>query len=331
MLKVGLIGCGGIGAVHARCWLAMGDKVQLAVIADLDTKRAQEFAEKSNAKVYADGLELLKEEELDVVDICVPTFLHTTYVMKAMERVKNVIVEKPVCLKEEEAQMLLEAREKTGALVQVAHVVRFMDAYRYLKEIVSTGTYGKVVAGKFSRISPRPMWMKGHDDIDRTGTMTVDMHIHDVDYIRYLMEGEPDDIASWSVKDQEGIVQHIWSSYRYGDALLTAEGSWDYPSGLPFAQTFRVRLERAAVVLDEAGVLTVYPEEGGKLIPQLGAKEEMDLGINVSDLGPYMNEIKYFVETIETGNREGIASLSEAVASFKLAWRELKIADRAEK
>ncbi len=150
------------------------------------------------------------------------------------------------------------------------------------------------------------------------------MHIHDVDFIRYLMDGEPDEMNAWAVKDKEGIVQHIWSSYRFGDALLTAEGSWDYPAEFPFSQTFRVRLEKAAVVLDESGVLTVYSEEGGKLVPELGEKEEMDLGINVSDLGPYMNEVKYFVETILAGNREGIASLSEAVASFRLVWKVLE-------
>lgn len=324
MLKVGLIGCGGIGAVHAQCWLAMGEDVQLAAIADVSTERAQKYADRSGARIYADGKDMLDSEELDVVDICVPTFLHAEYVLYAMERVHNVIVEKPVCLGEAQAQQLLEGQKKTGALVQVAHVVRFTDAYTYLKEAVATGRYGKVLAGEFSRISPRPMWMKGHDDLNRTGGMALDMHIHDVDYIRYLMGGEPEDMSSWGVRDQEGCIQHIWTSYRYGDALLIAEGSWDYPANLPFAATFRVRLEKAALVLDGEGVLTVYPEEGDKFVPELGPKETMDLGINVSDLGPYLKEIRYFVENIRTGNQEGIASLSEAVESCRLVWKELQ-------
>lgn len=324
MLKVGLIGCGGIGAVHAECWLAMGDSVQLVAIADVSTERAQKYADRSGARIYADGKDMLDSEALDVVDICVPTFLHAEYVLYAMEKVHNVIVEKPVCLGEAQAQQLLDAQKKTGALVQVAHVVRFTDAYAYLKEVVATGQYGKVKAGRFSRISPRPMWMKGHDDVNRTGSMALDMHIHDVDYIRYLMGSEPEDMSSWGVRDQEGIIQHIWTSYCYGDALLIAEGSWDYPAKLPFAATFMVRLEKAALVLDEKGVLTVYPEEGDAFVPELGAKEIMDLGINVSDLGPYLKEIRYFVENIQTGNQEGIASLSEAVASCRLVWKELQ-------
>lgn len=330
MLKVGLIGCGGIGAVHAECWLTLKGTVQLAAIADVSTERAETYAAKSGAKVYTDAFEMLEKEELDVVDICVPTFLHAEYVVRAMEHVRNVIVEKPVCLKEAEAQKMLDAQEKTGAFVQVAHVVRFTDAYVFLKKLVSSGEYGKVISGRFSRISPRPKWMKGHDDINRTGTMALDMHIHDVDYIRYLM-GDPDEVSSWGVRDENGIIQHIWGSYRFGEAMLVAEGSWDYPGGLPFSQTFRVRLEKAAVVLDEAGVLTVYPEEGEKWIPELGQKNEMDMGINVSDLGPYLNEIKYFVERIQTGTKTGIASLSEAVASFRLAFRELELVGGAKK
>ncbi|MBO5657668.1 MAG: hypothetical protein J6R94_05745, partial [Agathobacter sp.] len=105
-----------------------------------------------------------------------------------------------------------------------------------------------------------------------------------------------------------------------------AEGSWNYTSGMPFAQTFRVRLERATVVLSEDGGLKLYPEQGGVILPEIGAKEEMDMGINVSDMGPYLNEIKYFIETIEQQNFDGIVPLSEAIASFRLAKREMELA-----
>lgn len=324
MLKIGLIGCGGIGAVHARCWMLLKDEVQIVAIADKDTERAAKYATESGAKIYADGYKLLENENLDVVDICVPTFLHAEYVIKAMHYVKNIIVEKPICLKEEEAEKILEAQMMTGALVQVAHVVRFTDPYIFLKDIVKSEKYGKVVAGMFSRISPRPVWMLGHDDIEKTGTMYLDMHIHDVDYIRYLM-GEPDEVSSWDVRDEEGIIQHIWSAFRFGETMLVAEGSWDYPIEFPFSAKFRVRLEKAAVVLDEIGKLTVYPEDGDRYTPCLQPQELMDLGINVSDIGPYLNEIKYFVEMIKSGNRSGVASVNEAIASFRLIKSKLGV------
>lgn len=331
MLKVGLIGCGGIGAVHAQCWLSMSDVVQLVAIADVSMERAQKYAEKCGATVYADGKELLESEQLDVVDICVPTFLHSDYVLQAMDKVANVIVEKPICLGESEAIRLLEAQEQTGAFVQVAHVVRFTDAYAYLKEVMDSGKYGKMIAGHFFRISPRPNWMKGHDDVNRTGTMALDMHIHDVDYIRYLMGKEPDDILPQGVRDKNGIIQHIWTAFDYGGVKLIAEASWDYPVQMAFSSGFRVRFEGAALILDDKGILTVYPEKGDSFVPKMGELKIMDLGINVSDLGPYLNEMRYFVEAIYSKEKQGIASLSEAVASFRLVSKELELLGGARK
>ena len=325
MLRVGLIGCGGIGAVHAECWLTMKDRVQLVAIADVNEERAQKYADKSGGKVYRDGKELLDNEDLDVVDICVPTFLHAEYLEYAMARVKNVIVEKPVCLYEEEAQRILEAEKKSGALVMVAHVLRLTDTYVYLKNVVEAGTYGKVVAGDFARLSPRPAWMVGHDDVNRTGSMALDMHIHDVDYVRYLMNGDPDSIQVSAAKDSNGVIQHIWTAYKYGDVVLMAEGSWNYTSGMPFEETFRVVLEKAVVVLDANGILKVYPQEGGVIEPEISAKEEMDMGINVSDIGPYLCEMKYFADVIENQDFNNITTLSEAVASFRLAKREIEL------
>lgn len=323
MLKIGLIGTGGIGSVHAQCWKLLRDQVELVAVADVNTAMAQKAAEGCGARVYADAMEMLNNEKLDAVDICLPTFLHADYVIRAMDYVKNIIVEKPICLYEEEAQRLLDAQEKSGALVQVGHVVRFMDDYKYLKELVDAGTYGKVVAATFSRISPRPMWMKGHDDVNRTGSMALDFHIHDADYVRYLMGGEPEDVQAWAVRDRDGIVQHLRTAYRYGEALVCAEASWNYPANFLFAETFRVRLEKAAVTLDGSGVLTVYPDEGETFTPEF-QRMVMDLGINVSDIGPYLAELRYFAEVIVDGKKV-LTSLADAIAAFRLVQKELAL------
>lgn len=325
MLKIGLIGCGGIGAVHAGCWNSLGEEVQLTAIADPDIEKVKRNTASSDIRIYQDGFEMLQQEELDVADICVPTFLHAKYATAAMQYVKNVIIEKPVCLNEAEAKQLLEMQARTGALVQVGHVQRFTNTYIYLKELVDSGKYGKVVAGSFTRISPRPLWMKGHDDINKTGTMALDMHIHDVDYIRYLMGRDPDHIHSDAVRNKDGIVQHIWSSYHYGNTVLTAEGSWDYPASLPFSECYRIRLEQAAVILDSDGVVHLYPEDGEEKHLHLEDRIEMDMGINVSDMRPYLTEIKYFADTIVRKNYQGAVSLDDAIASFRLIKKELEM------
>lgn len=325
MLKVGLIGVGGIGAVHAECWMKLTNKARLVAVADTCMEKALKYADRAGAKAYADGLELLEKEELDIVDICVPTFLHAEYVIQAAKHVENIMVEKPVCLTEREAEKLLQVQEQYGNRIQVGHVVRFNPAYKYLKEIVSKGSYGAVISGHFSRISPRPIWMKGHDDMNRTGSMALDLHIHDADYIRYLMGAEPEAMDSWGVRDKKGIIQHICTSYRYGEAMLIAEASWDYPESFSFEATYRVKLEQAAIVCDTKETVTVYPNEGKPFVAELEPPVIMDMGINVSDMGPYLSEINYFLDTILNNISEGIASLSESIASFRMVQNEIEM------
>lgn len=324
MRTVALIGLGGMGLMHYCCYLEMKDKVKIVAIAEGNTEKAAPFAEKVGAKLYADAEELLKEEKPDIIDICLPTFLHARFAAKAMENGAAVFIEKPVALTAEEAEMLLDVQKKTGAKVQVGQVVRFMQTYRYLKNLVKEKTYGRVISGTFRRLSFRPRWAGGNlCDYRKSGTVALDMHIHDIDYIRYLMEGDPDKIEAAAVRDKEGVIQQIFATYSYGDAVITAEGGWDFPDCFPFEAGYRVKLEGATIVFD--GEVRVYPEEGTMFIPELPPEFQgkADVGINISDIGAYYEELKYFVNEIVDGNGEEIAPLFEAIKSAQIAWRQI--------
>lgn len=323
MLRVGLIGCGGIGAVHANVWMILKEKATLVAIADFDTTKADEIAQKCGATVYKDAEEMMQKEQLDVVDICLPTFLHTDFVIKATKYVKNVIVEKPICLHEEEAERLLAAEKESGALIQVGQVLRFSEPYAYLKKVVDSGEYGKVITGDFFRLSPKPVWVKNYNDVNRTGGMAIDLHVHDIDFVRYLMGGDPDEVVANHVTGRDGVIEHVWATYRYGDAVLMAEGSWEYPVCMKFVQSYRVRLEKATLVLDDQDKLTVYPEEGEAFVPALKEGVEMDLGINFSDIGEFIEELGTFADAIEQGGPAAV-SLSDGIAAFRQAKRELE-------
>ncbi|MBQ7016451.1 MAG: Gfo/Idh/MocA family oxidoreductase [Firmicutes bacterium] len=329
MLKIGLIGCGGIGVMHAECWLMLMEElkdVKLVAIAEPNVARAQKYADNYGVKLYTDGNEMLEKEELDVVDICLPTFLHARYLCKAMQHVHNVIVEKPLCLHEEEAQQILDTEKATGALVQVAHVMRYEAPTRYIKELIDSGKYGKVITANLPRLSPRPTWMRGHDDINVSGTVVLDLHIHDVDYVLYIMGREPDDVKVWAIKDENGVVQHLKTCYVYGDQYVSSEASWDYPASFPFTCPLRVRLEKAAVTMESSGKVTVYPFEGDAFSPEMPAPITKDIGINMSDMRPYIDELRDFVQVIRSGSNKGAVTLAEAAAAFRLARKELELA-----
>ena len=128
MLKVGLIGCGFMGTMHANCYKNIKD-VEIVALADLRKEKAEELAAGTNAVIYGDGKDLIENAELDIIDICLPTYLHCEYALLAMEKCKYVFVEKPVALKKDEGKKLLKKQAQTGCNVQIGQVIRFWDEY----------------------------------------------------------------------------------------------------------------------------------------------------------------------------------------------------------
>jgi len=333
MIKIGLIGAGFMGGTHAACYEALLENkyFKVAAVADLDAERAEKVARKFGAKVFATGKELIESGEANTIDICLPTYLHTEHALIAMEKGFDVFIEKPVCLLEEEADQLMEMQKKTGARVAVGQCIRFWTEYVYLKNLIDNNTYGKLISGVFKRVSPLPAW--GWDqwllDGKRSGSAALDLHIHDVDYVRYIL-GVPDSIQS-SATSIDGNNEHIFSLYKYGAAVVSIEGGWDYPAAMPFEMEYRVRFEKATVVFNsgKAPALMVYHEDGTAVQPVLDTEfnsENKELGGNISSLGGYYNELKYFIECLQNGDAIEVAPLKEGIESFRLVMKEINTA-----
>lgn len=326
MLKVGLIGCGGMGSIHAGCYKALTGQVQLVAAADVQPEKLQQFSDSPEIRLYSSGKELIEKEDLDFVDICVPTYLHASHAVMAMEKGMHVFMEKPACINEQEARLLTETKEKYGVKVQVGQVLRFWDEYAWLKKTVEEGTYGKVLSGVFTRVSNNPVWgwENWFNDVEKSGSVALDLHIHDVDFIRYLMGREPDSLSPKVVRDKDGVVQHILTDFHYGDVWLTAEGAWNDAPDFPFIMRYRVNLEKAFVMFDENG-LCVYLKDGGVIKPEFTHEIDGSTGINIPSFGVY-TELKYWMEEILCGTGKEVAPMEEGIASARLVWKELELA-----
>ena len=330
MLKVGLIGCGGMGMCHVDCYTMLKDKVEVLYVADLCPEKVEKASERLGAKALKDGNELLLHaSELDFIDICLPTYLHTDYAVRAMEAGCHVFMEKPVCLNMDEAKLLLDTQAKTNKKVQVGQVIRYWPEYVWLKEAVDSGKYGKVLSATFERLSTNPKWAweNWFNDPAKSGSAALDLHIHDVDFVCYMMGGQPDEISSKCARNSEGVLQQIFTNYMYGDTMIHLEGGWDYHDYFPFAMKFRVKMEKATVVYDEKG-LNVYQDGCESFAPDIAveATGTNTAGINVQGIAGYYNEIKDFIECIENDTMPKIAPLSEAVKSLEVALKEIESA-----
>jgi len=322
MLKVGLIGCGFMGAMHANCYKNIAG-VELVAFADLRKEKAEELAKGTNAVIYSDGKELIEKANVDIVDICLPTFLHAEYAISAMEKVKYVFVEKPVALTVEEGKKMLEKSKETGAQVQVGQVIRFWDEYVELKKIIESGVYGKVINANFRRLSPRPDW--GWEDwllnYKLSGGAGQDLHIHDVDYVLSVF-GQPKNF--YSVKNVKGEKNsYVNTIMQYNDFVVGVEGTWDLPGSYPFTATFRVVFENA-VVENAGGKFMLYTKDGASEIKI--EKKELIGGVeggNISDLGGYYNELVYFCDKAAKGEKIEKATLCDGVSSLEFLMKEL--------
>lgn len=230
-MKVGVIGCGGMGTTHYLSLKALSSQMDVEVVALADCR--EEFLQKAaaefpEARTYTYGMELIERENLDAVHICLPSYLHTEHAVAAMKKGMNVLVEKPVCLTREEGELLLETQKETGVKVMVGQVVRAFDEYRYLKEVYANKTLGKLKSIVMQRVSGNVRWgFEGwfHDE-KKSGSVVLDLHIHDLDFLRYML-GEPDDFEVRATTFDSGMINQVITTYEFGDVFATAEGVWD--------------------------------------------------------------------------------------------------------
>ena len=323
MLKIGLIGCGFMGSMHANCYNNIKD-ARVVAVADLRRERAEALAKLSDAEIYGTGRDLIEHADVDAIDICLPTYLHAEHALLAMKKVRYVFVEKPVSLTLKEGEEMIRAAKESDAEVQVGQVIRFWDEYVALADMIKKGTYGRVVNASFRRLSPVPTW--GWDswltDPVRSGGAGQDLHIHDVDYALSVF-GRPE--RFYSVKNSLGTENdYVNTLMQYKDFCVSVEGTWGLPENYPFTATFRVVFENA-VVENAGGKFLRYTADGVEEIAIEKAQIESagESGGNISDLGGYYNELVYFCKQANSNSHIEKATLSDAVASLAFLLEEL--------
>ena len=199
-LKIAVIGCGSWGRNHVRVYSDLNN-VKLSAVADTNGEIARSIGEKYNVKWYTDPIDVLDVPEIDAVSICTPTVTHAEIAMRAIEKGKHVLVEKPMTNTIDEAHQIIKAAEMKGVHLSVGFVERFNPAVREAMNIVSRGDIGDVILTHTRRVSRRPM---------RIGDVGVikDLAIHDIDVINHLFEG-----SATGVFASAGSIAHSFEDY----------------------------------------------------------------------------------------------------------------------
>jgi len=236
-LKVALIGAGFMGGIHIARWSIVGNAEVIAVV-DINEERARRLAREYNVKsFYKNYKDVLKEDKIDVVDVCTPTYTHKEIAVESMEHGKHVIVEKPIALRLKDADEMIKASERNHVKFMVAHCLRFWPEYVAAKEIVDSGELGEPRIVRAYRQSPFPDWAPWHNEIKLGGGVFIDMSIHDIDFLRWAI-GEVNEVYA-----RGGVLRRRnATAYDYVHAVLKfsngavgyVEGSWIMPKTFPF-------------------------------------------------------------------------------------------------
>lgn len=239
MLNVAVIGSGYIGSLHAQM-VNESKKVNLVAIVERNEEVGKKVAKEHGCKWYADAREALENEEIDIVDICLPTFLHEEYVLLAAEYKKHVLCEKPVALSVEVFDRMVEATKNAGVKFMVAQSVRFSASAIEIKKRYDAGEFGKVKMVYANRLTQHPAWANWHRDPALSGGGLYDLHIHDVDFTRYLF-GPVKRVYAIGFKNEDGCYNHVISSLTFANGVQAAiEGAYEMTEGFPFTNTFRM-------------------------------------------------------------------------------------------
>jgi predicted dehydrogenase len=305
MIKVGLVGLGFIGRIHLTRFLA-SEKAELVAVADRDVERLISAAAEGSAHPALAPLEIpegvavfdslddmLGGVDVDMVDVCLPTFLHAEATVKAAQEGKHVLCEKPMALDLTQSQAMIDAARANGVQLMIAQCTRFWPGYTYLKDVYDSGRLGRLQSLNMRRMAAPPTWSweAWLLSAKRSGGVIVDLHIHDVDFINFLL-GPPRAVFAQGIEHGvTGGIDVVIGNLLYPDMKVAAEAGWMRAPGFRSHHSFEALFERGLVRMapDQEQRLMVYEEGKEPCAPPLEGPDG------------YTAEIEFFLDCLIEG------------------------------
>ena len=188
--KVAVLGSGFIANIHLESYTRFVHDAEVVALYGRNKEHAAALAAQYGvAKVYDDIEQLLKECEVDVVDICVPNYRHYEACMKAAEYGKHVICEKPLAMNLEQADEMIEACESRGLKLMYAEELCFAPKYERVRSMVEQGAVGTPYMLKQGEKhdGPHSKWFYSKETAG--GGVMMDMGCHALAWFRWMNRG----------------------------------------------------------------------------------------------------------------------------------------------
>ncbi len=315
--RVGIISVAHMHALsYANALNTLG--VGVAGVYDTDAARGAEMAERFGTRFF-DELDTLLAEGLDAVIVCSENAKHRVHVEAAAGRVPHILCEKPIATTVEDAQAMIDVCKAAGSKLQIAFPVRFAPPVQRLKDLLKSGTLGRLISAKCTNHGRMP----GGWFIDKEkagGGAVIDHTVHVMDVLRWALGTEVTEVYAEvghgllhdTEIDDAGMLSFSLENGMYG----TLDTSWSRPENYAIwgDVTLEILGERGLVRVDAFKQTLTLTSAPAHKTEWVGWGSDADLGL-----------VQDFLEMIQTGREpsitgeDGLKALEVALAAYRSA------------
>lgn len=328
-LKVAVIGCGSIAQNRHLVEYQNNLHVEIVAVCDIVKARAKDTAKKYGATAYTSYEELLDSEQIDIVSVCLPNYLHAPVSIAALNAGSHVLCEKPMATSREEAAAMIDAATKSNKKLMIGHNQRFVASHKRAKKLIADGELGKIYSFRttFGHGGPEGWSADGKDswffkkEEAFIGAMG-DLGVHKADLLRYLLGEEFSEVAAFietNAKENTDVDDNAVFILRSESGVIgTLAASWAY----------NAKEDNSTVIHGEKGILRLEDDPTYGLIINYtnGEVVNYELGqIQSNEDGGQTNTsvIDHFVESVLENKqplidgKEGKKSLEVILAALE--------------
>ncbi len=325
-LRIAVIGCGSIARHRHIPEYAAHPDVELVAFCDVVPERANFFANQYHATAYSNYEDLLANEKLDAVSVCLPNYLHAPVSIKAAQSGVHVLCEKPMATTADEARAMIQAAEEHHVFLMIGHNQRFMPPHQKAKEILKRGYLGRVISFRtaFGHPGPESWSVDGKNSWFFRKNEAVmgamgDLGVHKADLIRYLLDDEVSEVGAivdTLAKNNTDVDDNAVCILKTKKGVIgTLAASWSYQQE-----------DNSTILYCEHGVLRLAEDPVNQVVVSLhdGSIENYQVGaVATNEKQVTSGVIDDFIHAIQTGTKpsisgeEGLRSLSVVLAMIE--------------
>ncbi|HEV2365611.1 MAG TPA: Gfo/Idh/MocA family oxidoreductase [Caulobacteraceae bacterium] len=305
-VRIGLLGAGAMGAVHADCWSRI-EGVELAGVFSRDLGRARRLAETAGVRPVAQAAELISDPAIDAIDVCLPSAAHAGFVVPALEAGKHVFCETPLAVSMDDAVAMRAAARRSGKLLQVGLLMRSVGSNAALKAAVDSGVHGRLVGLTAWRLGSYLRPASG-DHKAHYSDPALELMTFDFDLANWLM-GPPRRLFAAG----QGEVAAVLDYGEGRSATILASGAM--PAGRPFGVGLRALFEGAVFEQSASFEGAGPPKASFTLATDQAAPQPAA----AADPDPYEAELGRFADCLRGRADPALLDVDRAIEALRLS------------